>query len=141
MLENTNPRDHQNELGRDKERDAPAPSRPLADREVPLGERRTPAAVQAWLDGELSEAEVRRGDMVRDVEFWRRLNVDVEERRQMRTPVHVYERIMSSLPETAPHIAVPWWRRPFAVTPGLALLASAGLLALGLVVGWIFIGR
>ncbi|HJU65072.1 MAG TPA: hypothetical protein VJ596_05310 [Gemmatimonadaceae bacterium] len=135
MLENPNPRDHQSELGREKEREAPAP-RPLADREVPLGKRRTPAAVQSWLDGELPEAAVRRGDMVRDVDFWRRLNVEVEERRQMRTPVHVYEQIMKSLPQTTPRIITPWWRRPFEMTPAMALLLGAGLLAAGLAVGF-----
>jgi hypothetical protein len=105
--------------------------RPVSDREVPLTRRATPHAIHAWLDGDLPEAAVRRGDMVRDVEFWHRLNEESEARRHLRTPVHVYERIMEALPQTTPTVITPWWRRPVAVTPATALAAGAGILAVG----------
>ena len=62
---------------------APKQERPLADREVPLGHQETDArvlapAVHAWLDGELPEASVRKGETARDVEFWKQINVEVE---------------------------------------------------------------
>jgi hypothetical protein len=107
-----------------------APSRPVADREVPLTGRTTPAAVHAWLDGELPMSAVRHGDVARDVEFWLRIEREVEVRREMKTPVHVYQQIMDSLPLSIPR-AVPWWRRSFAVTPAMAIAAMAGALALG----------
>lgn len=105
--------------------------RPAADREVPLKRRATPRAVHAWLDGDLPEAAVRRADMVRDVEFWNKINQDADARRHMRTPAHVFDRIMDSLPQTAPTLITPWWRRPFALTPMQAAAVGAGVLAAG----------
>src|SRR5881628_2273024 len=75
--------------------------RPLADREVPLGHQEQDVrvlspAVHAWLDGELPEASVRKGDTARDVEFWKHINVEVETRRHMRTPVYVETQIMNA---------------------------------------------
>ena len=85
----------------------PEKERPLADREVPLGHQEQDArvlapAVHAWLDGELPEASVRKGDTARDVEFWKNINVEVERRRRMQTPVYLEARIMEALPQTAP---------------------------------------
>jgi hypothetical protein len=64
--------------------------RPLSDREVPLGHqdqaRVLSPLVHAWLDGELPEASVRKGDTARDVEFWKELNVEVERRRRTHRP-------------------------------------------------------
>ena len=103
----------------------------VADREVPLRHRRTPAAVHAWLDGDLPEAAVRRGDMAKDVEFWEKLNQEADQRRRMRTPAHVYQQIMDALPQTTPTVITPWWRRPFAVTPVIAAAIGVGILAVG----------
>ena len=103
----------------------------LPDREVPIGHRRTPAAVQAWLDGDLPEAAVRRGDMTKDVEFWERVNEEADRRRRMRTPAHVYQQIMDALPQTTPTVITPWWRRPFALTPAAAVATGLGILAVG----------
>ena len=107
-------------------------TRPLADREVPLGHQEQDArvlapAVHAWLDGELPEASVRRGDTARDVEFWKNINVEIESRRRMRTPTHLEARIMEALPQTAPQLITPWWRREFVVTPMAAVGAAAAL--------------
>lgn len=103
--------------------------RPLADREVPLGraEGGLPMAVHAWLDGELPEAAVRKGDTARDVDFWKRLNADIAVRRQLATPVGLEARIMAALPQTTPQVITPWWRREMVVTPAAALLAAAAL--------------
>ena len=106
-------------------------SRPLTDREVPIGRRTTPAVVQAWLDGEVPEAAVRRGDTARDVEFWKRITAEAERRRHLRTPTHVQEAIMAALPLTAPTAITPWYRREFVVTPGKAMAAAGALLAAG----------
>jgi len=105
--------------------------RPLADREVPLGHqdhvRVLSPAVHAWLDGELPEASVRKGDTARDVEFWKQINVDVERRRHLHTPTYLEARIMEALPQTAPQVITPWWRREFVLTPAMALGAAAAL--------------
>jgi hypothetical protein len=106
--------------------------RPLADREVPLGQQESDARVlsplvHAWLDGELPEASVRKGDTARDVEFWKNINVEVETRRRMRTPVSIEARVMNALPQTAPVVISPWWRREFVVRPTHALAFAAAL--------------
>lgn len=126
------------DLNEHPEATGPAPKRERAqnipaDREVeiPLPRRTTPASVHAWLDGDLPEAAVRRGDTARDVEFWNRLNRDIDVRRQMKTPAYVIDHIMESLPEASPS-STPWWRKPFGMTPMMAALAGAGLLALGM---------
>ena len=103
----------------------------LPDREVPIRHRRTPAAVHAWLDGDLPEAAVRRGDMAKDVEFWEHVNEEADRRRRMRTPAHVYQQIMDALPQTTPTVITPWWRRPFALTPAAAAAVGLGMLAVG----------
>ena len=97
MLDDLNPREGRSEPGRDRPR--AVPTRPFADREVPRGTRRTPQTVQAWLDGDLPEAAVRRGDTARDVDFWRRIETEVDQRRRMKTPAYVQERIMQALPQ------------------------------------------
>jgi len=106
--------------------------RPLADREVPLGHQEQDArvlapAVHSWLDGELPEASVRRGDTAHDVEFWKTINVEVDRRRRMRTPQYLEAQIMEALPQTAPQLISPWWRREFVVSPMAALGVAATL--------------
>jgi hypothetical protein len=108
------------------------PERPLADREVPLGHQEQEArvlapAVHAWLDGELPEAVVRKGDTSRDVEFWKQMNVEVDRRRRMRTPQFLEAQIMEAIPQTAPAVITPWWRREFVVSPMAAVGTAAAL--------------
>ena len=120
------------DLGDGHKRDRPEkPARPLSDREVPLGRPTTmiAEAVHAWLDGEQPETSVRRAEWSRDVDFWKRMNEDLERRRRMRTPAHVQARIMEAIPQHAPSLMTPWWRREFVVTPSSALVAAATLLA------------
>ena len=134
MIDNLDPRERGIERGREKARQTPTPR--VSDREVPLGKHRTPLAVQAWLDGDLPEAAARRAAAAEDVDFWKRINEESEKRRRMRTPVHVQQRIMESLPQTTPRIITPWWRRPLAVTPGKLFLIGLGILALGAVLSF-----
>jgi hypothetical protein len=108
---------------------------PMSDREVPIGRRRTPPAVHAWLDGETSEAEVRRGDTQRDVEFWSRIAEQSEARRQMRTPAHLQAQIMAALPKAAPALMTPWYRRSMELAPVWLLVGGAALVAAGVAIG------
>ena len=110
-----------------------APS-PVSDREVPLGLSRTPPAIHQWLDGDTNESAVRRGDMTRHVEFWKRLDVEAGERRQMRTPAHVMTNIMAALPEGRPETA-KWYRKRLEMNPLALAAVGAGLLAIGLSLG------
>jgi len=106
MLDNLDPRERRSE-DTPKSRETSA-ARPLSDREVPLnGDTRT-ATLNAWLDGEVPESEVRATANARDVEFWLRIEKEVEVRREMKTPVHVYSQIMEALPNDLP-AAVPWY--------------------------------
>lgn len=92
--------------------------------------------IHAWLDGRVP-APARRGDSAQDVDFWRRLEVDIARRREVRTPVHVQQAVMAALgatPRTAPAV-VPWHRRNVTIARGLLALAGAALLALGLALG------
>src|SRR5690348_18321517 len=106
--------------------------RPIADREVPLGQQEQDSrvlapAVHAWLDGELPEASVRKGDTARDVEFWKNINVEVERRRRMHTPTYLEAQIMDALPQTAPQVITPWYRREFVITPRAAVGGAVAL--------------
>jgi hypothetical protein len=104
---------------------------PLADREVPL-DRHTAlsAAVHAWLDGELPEAAVRKGETAKDVEFWQMIGQETARMRRVRTPPHLEALIMDALPQTAPQLITPWYRREFVLTPVSALAAAALLVTL-----------
>ena len=140
MRDNIHSSDDRSQNGRERanrEREAA----PLSDREVPLVSRRTPAAVHAWLDGEVDETEVRRGDTKRDVEFWSRIAEQSETRRQMRTPAHLQAQIMAALPQVAPVIAEPWYRRSMELAPVWALVGGAALLAAGVAIGAAVVGR
>lgn len=111
---------------------APQPDadRPVADREVPLpasSSRTLSPAVHAWLDGELPEAALRDLENQRDIEFWKRLAAETEHRRHVSAPVALEQRIMASLPQTAPQVITPWYRREFVVTPAVAIGIAAAL--------------
>ena len=104
--------------------------RPLADREVPLGQRDgMSASLHAWLDGELPEAAVRKGDTARDAEMWRRINSEATQLRHLRTPAGLADSIMAALPQTAPQLITPWYQREFVMTPAAALTGGAVLVA------------
>lgn len=120
-------------LGNGRTRGRPGqPAHPLADREVPLGPARTTIAesVHAWLDGEATESQARRGESGRDIDFWKRLDEDLAARRRLRTPAHLQARIMNALPMHAPTLITPWWRREFVVTPSSALVVATTLMVM-----------
>lgn len=107
--------------------------RPVVEREVPLGQQEDhalSATVHAWLDGELPEAAVRKGNTARDVEFWRGLSSQMERTRRMRTPAHVEAQIMAALPHHAPQVITPWYQREFVITPFAAVSTTAAIVAL-----------
>ncbi|HEY2852123.1 MAG TPA: hypothetical protein VGJ18_04710 [Gemmatimonadaceae bacterium] len=110
------------------------PTQPLSDREVPLAQPETARVlspqIHAWLDGELPEAAVRKGELQRDVEFWNRLARATDTRRHITTPAHVQQRIMDALPRSVPQLITPWYRREFVITPAAALGAAGALIAL-----------
>ena len=88
--------------------DRPAADRPMADREVPLPglsatDDPSMVAIHQWLDGDVAETEARRADD-KQVEMWKRINDETEQRRRMVTPAYVAANIMNALPEkhTAP---------------------------------------
>ena len=120
-------------LGEGRKRERPGqPQRPLADREVPLGPPTTSIAdaVHAWLDGEATESQARRGESGRDIDFWKRLDEDLVARRRLRTPAHLHAQIMNALPMHAPTLITPWWRREFVVTPSSAIVVGTALVVM-----------
>jgi hypothetical protein len=112
---------------------------PLSDREVPLNPRRTPAVVQAWLDGDTTMADAARGSSQRDVEFWNRINEQAEERRRMRTPVHVQQRIMDALPRSTPVAESSWLQRESHVSNGMLLVIGAVMVGLGILAAMVVV--
>jgi hypothetical protein len=133
MLDNLDPRERRSEADTPKSRESSV-ARPLSDREVPLAGDPGTATLNAWLDGEVPESEARTRATARDVEFWLRIEKEVEVRREAKTPVHVYRQIMEALPEDAPP-ALPWFKRQVTVTPMVAMAATAGAVAVGMAIG------
>ena len=83
--------------------DRPIADRPMADREVPLpglsaADDPSMVAIHQWLDGNMAETEARRADD-KQVEMWKRINEETEQRRRMVTPAYVAANIMNALPE------------------------------------------
>ena len=48
----------------------------------------------------------------------------------MRTPAHLQAQIMEAIPQHAPQMVTPWWRRELVVTPGTVIAAAAALVTL-----------
>jgi hypothetical protein len=107
---------------------------PMADREIPLEGGHPALLVQQWLDGEATEAAARRVD-THDVDLWHRINAEAERRRRMVTPAPVLDRIMAAIPQAAPVEPLAWWKRSVSLSTSAAMVAAAGLLAFGVVVG------
>ena len=114
-------------------RDRDKEVRSVVEREVPLGQQSDhslSAAVHSWLDGELPEAAVRKGDTAHDVEFWRNVNSQMDRARRMRTPVHVESQIMAALPHHAPQMITPWYQREFVIKPSAVVAIAIALVAI-----------
>jgi hypothetical protein len=118
--------------GRPRERRPADGAPPPPDREVPLPQEAgtLPIAIHRWLDGELPEAAARKADGGASVMLWRRLDDELRRRSRMRTPPSLPARIMAALPNHAPTMISPWWRRELVVTPGTVLGGAAALVAL-----------
>src|SRR5919205_3319299 len=134
MLDNLDPREHRTSPATPKSRDVPV-TRPVADREVPLARHQIPDAVQAWLDGDLPESAARHADAKGDVDFWLRVDREVQVRRERTTPAHLYQQIIDALPQDAPQMEASLWRRPITVSPAVALATTAGAFAVGVALG------
>jgi len=127
---------HSDALGESRKRERTSkPERAMSDREVPLGPPSTTLseAVHAWLDGTTPERDARRGEWTKDVDFWKRMDADLARRRRMRTPAHLNARIMNAIPQHAPQLITPWWRREFVVTQSNAIVAMATLVVVSAV--------
>lgn len=113
-------------------RRTPEHARPLTDREVPLGSPTTAiaASLHDWLDGDSTESAARRGESSRDVDFWKRLNEALVQRRRLSAPAGFEARIMAALPMHAPVMRSPWWQRELVLTPANAIAAAAALMAI-----------
>lgn len=149
MLDRHEAHDDRN-LGQDlPQRDAaPVVDRPVADREVPLpgmAAAEGPALViQQWLDGETSEAEARRAD-AKQVDLWKMISAETDQRRRMTTPAYVAANIMAAIPEartetktataTATEPATSAMVEPKSALSMTMMMLGAGLFAIGIVIG------
>ncbi len=148
MLDRHEAHDDRN-LGQDlPQRDAaPVADRPLADREVPLpgmAAANEPALViHQWLDGETSEAEARRAD-AKQVDLWKMISTETEQRRRMTTPSYLAANIMAAIPEartetkmaTATATSTSTMVESRSALPmTMVLMLGAGLFAIGIVIG------
>ena len=122
-------------------RETPVEQRPVSDREVPLTSRTTTTTLHAWLDGGLAENAVQYGIMAKDAEFWVRLDRELQVRREMKTPAHVFEHIMEALPNTAPAAETKWHQKSFTVTPMKAIGVAGAALAAGIAIGAALLAR
>lgn len=146
MLDRHEAHDDRN-LGQDlPQRDAaPVVDRPMVDREVALpgllaadGPARV---IQQWLDGETSEAEALRAD-AKQVDLWKMISTETEQRRRMTTPAHVAANIMAAIPEartetktataTATRAIV---ERKAALSMTMLMIMGASLVAISIVIG------
>lgn len=147
MLEPQNPQNHTDRAGEPR---PGADEARLTDREVPLPGTEalgsTPAAVHAWLDGEGTEADARLAD-AGQVALWNMIGQETAVRRRMTTPADLQARIMDALPAAAPAAAMatataaastatrtaaaPASDGRIALSPFMAAVAAAGLIAIG----------
>jgi len=149
MLDRHEAHDDRN-LGQDlPQRDAaPVADRAVADREVPLpgtaaAEDGPALVIHQWLDGETGEAEARRAD-AKQVDLWKMISAETDQRRRMTTPAYVAANIMAAIPETRTEskMATATTTPTSAMVepksaPGTAVLMAmcAGIFAIGIVIG------
>lgn len=126
----------------------PVADRPLADREVPLtgtvaADDGSALMIHQWLDGEASEADARRAD-AKQVDLWKMISVETEQRRRVTTPASLAANIMAAIPDartttaavTAAATSVSATVEPKATTPmTLMLIVATGMLAFGIMIG------
>ena len=113
---------------------------------TPPAHRRTPPAtpaVQAWLDGEAEKDGLTDPDEQETAEFWTKINSETERLRRRSTPIHVQQRILSSLPDEPAGSASSSQAGSglISLKMSTAVLVGAALLAVGVLLGAIFLGR
>src|SRR5882672_7807602 len=104
--------------------------------ETPRHRKTPPAtpAVQAWLDGEAGREGLASADEQETAEFWSRINSETERLRRRSTPIHVQQKILSSIPdEPAGSASPPGPSSSGSITlrVSTAILAGAALIAVG----------
>jgi len=103
--------------------------------------RKTPPAtpaVQAWLDGEEPRDHLNTTDENETAELWTRINSETEQLRRRSTPIHVQQKILSSLPDLpsgggASDVPKPGFSRVVLVIGGIAALVVGTLVGMMLV--------
>jgi hypothetical protein len=109
--------------------------------------RRTPPAtpaVQAWLDGEAPREGLASPDEQETAEFWSRINSETERLRRRSTPIHVQQKILSSIPDEPAGSAAPSARAgggAISVRVSTAILVGVALVAIGALIGAFFLVR
>jgi hypothetical protein len=106
--------------------------------------RRTPPAtpaVQAWLDGETAKEGLSSPDERETAEFWTRINSETELLRRRSTPIHVQQKILSSLPDEPAGSSGPAHSGSITLRVSTAVLAGAALFAVGVLIGAFFLTR
>ena len=116
--------------------DANSPEKPRHRKTPPA----TPA-VQAWLDGEEAREGLASPDEQETAEFWSRINAETEQLRRRSTPIHVQQKILSSIPDEPAESRGP--PRPassgsITLRVSTAILVGAALFAVGVLIGAFF---
>ncbi len=144
MLDRHEAHDDRN-LGQDlPQRDvAPVADRAVTDREVPLpgmaAAEGSALVIQQWLDGDTSEAEARRAD-AKQVDLWKMISAETDQRRRMTTPAYVAANIMAAIPdartETKTATSTSSMVEPkSALSMTMILMLGVGIFAIGIVIG------
>jgi hypothetical protein len=106
--------------------------------------RKTPPAtpaVQAWLDGEADREGLASAEEQETAAFWTKVNEEAELLRRRKTPIHVQQKILESLPAEPARAPAPGGSGPITLTPMVAIALGAGLVAVGVAIGAMFLGR
>ncbi len=106
--------------------------------------RRTPPAtpaVQAWLDGEASREGLGSADEQETAAFWTKVNDEAEMLRRRKTPIHVQQKILGALPSEPAKAPAQAASGSISLTPTVAIALGAVLVALGAVIGVMFIAN
>jgi len=99
--------------------------------------------IHQWLDGETSEAEARRAD-AKQVDLWKMISSETEQRRRMTTPSYLAANIMAAIPDarteatmaTATATSTGTMVESRSALPmTMVLMLGAGLFAIGIVIG------
>lgn len=125
------------------------PDDPNTTPEKPRHRKTPPAtpAVQAWLDGETPREGLATSDEQETAEFWSRINSEADQLRRRATPIHVQQRILSSIPDgpAGSESASPSRSAPasgsITLRVSTAVLAGAALFAVGALIGAFFLMR